>query len=55
VTTSADGRYLSAHDDGTVRIWRCPVCGPIDDVLTYADQHVTRELTPEERTAFLDD
>ncbi|MEU5259233.1 hypothetical protein [Amycolatopsis sp. NPDC021455] len=53
VTTSADGRYLSAHDDGTVRTWRCPVCGPIGEVLAYADQHVTRELTPEERRAFL--
>ncbi|MGW3961506.1 nSTAND1 domain-containing NTPase [Amycolatopsis sp. NPDC005003] len=50
---SADGRYLTAHDDGTVRTWRCPVCGPIEDVLAYADQHVTRELTPEERKAFL--
>ncbi len=50
---SADGRYLTAHDDGTVRTWRCPVCGPIGDVLAYADRHVTRELSPEERKAFL--
>jgi hypothetical protein len=43
------------HDDGTVRVWRCPVCGPVDEVLAYACEHVTRELTPEERRAYLDD
>jgi WD40 repeat protein len=49
-----DGRVLTAHDDGTVRQWRCPVRCPVEDVLTYADEHVTRRLTPEETKAYLE-
>ncbi|WP_284748327.1 hypothetical protein [Amycolatopsis sp. RTGN1] len=49
VASLADGRYVTAHDDGTIRIWRCPACGSIAEVLARADRHVTRELTPEER------
>ncbi|MEU5266453.1 hypothetical protein [Amycolatopsis sp. NPDC021455] len=53
VAFSADGRLATAHDDGTVRIWRCEVCGPIDEVLAFAEQHLTRQLTPEEREMYL--
>jgi WD40 repeat protein/energy-coupling factor transporter ATP-binding protein EcfA2 len=45
-------RYVTAHDDGTIRVWRCQACGPITEVLAYADQHVTRELTPQERQTY---
>lgn len=48
-----NGQYVTAHDDGTIRIWRCPTCGPITKVLATADQHVTRELTPEERRTYI--
>ncbi|BEL06152.1 hypothetical protein Q0Z83_043430 [Actinoplanes sichuanensis] len=46
-----DGRLVSAHDDGTVRIWRCPVCGAVDEVRAMAV--TTRTLTDEERAAFV--
>jgi WD40 repeat protein len=36
----AGGRLLTTYDDGTIRIWRCDVCGPIKDVLRLADQRV---------------
>ncbi|MBP2328813.1 WD40 repeat protein [Kibdelosporangium banguiense] len=52
-TTTTDGRYLTAHGDGTVRVWRCPACGPIDKVLADVDHHVTRGLTADERRIFL--
>jgi WD40 repeat protein len=48
-----DDRYVTAHDDGTIRVWRCPACGPITEVLTTAKQHITRQLTPDERQAYL--
>ncbi len=53
VGSLADGRYLTSHDDGTIRIWRCPACGPIAEVLAQANRHVTRELTAEERRRYL--
>jgi hypothetical protein len=37
-------RYVTAHDDGTIRTWRCPACGPTTNVLTSAEHHVTRQL-----------
>ncbi|ADJ44709.1 hypothetical protein AMES_2884 [Amycolatopsis mediterranei S699] len=53
VTSLADGRYVTAHDDGVIRIWRCLACGPITEVLAQANRHVTRELTSEERRMYL--
>ncbi|MBE8516423.1 hypothetical protein ILP97_02645 [Amycolatopsis sp. H6(2020)] len=53
VASLADGRYVTTHDDGTIRIWRCPACGPIAEVLAQANRHVTRELTSEERRRYL--
>ncbi|MFI5593364.1 hypothetical protein ACIA5G_50525 [Amycolatopsis sp. NPDC051758] len=53
VTSLADGRYVTAHDDGTIRIWRCPACGPIAEVLAQANRRITRELTSEERRRYL--
>jgi WD40 repeat protein len=48
-----DDRYVTAHDDGTIRLWRCPACGPITEVLATASRNVTRDLTPEERRTYL--
>jgi WD40 repeat protein len=41
--------------DRTVRIWRCEVCAPIDEVLQLARSRALRELTPAERARFLSD
>ncbi len=46
-------RIVSAGNDGTVRVWNCAVCGPIEEVLALADERVTRELTCDERATFL--
>jgi WD40 repeat protein len=54
VDFSPDGSsILSGGQDRTVRIWRCEVCAPIDDVLRLARSRVLRELTPAERARFL--
>jgi WD40 repeat protein len=45
-------RYVTAHDDGTIRIWRCAASGSITEVLAYAGEHVTRQLTPQERQTY---
>jgi WD40 repeat protein len=53
VVPLAGDRYVSIHDDGTVRLWHCRACGPIDEVLTHAAQRATRQLTAEERQTYL--
>jgi WD40 repeat protein len=53
VVPFTDGRYVTAHDDGTIRIWRCDACRPIAEVLAEAGDHLTRDLTPEERRTYL--
>jgi WD40 repeat protein len=53
VRFTPDGRLATAHSDSTVRIWQCDVCGPITGVRTRANALVTRELTAEEREAFV--
>jgi len=47
--------FVSSHDDNTVRIWACQPCGPIEEVLKQATNHITRELTPEERAMYLNE
>ncbi|MFG2041948.1 hypothetical protein [Dactylosporangium sp. NPDC048998] len=54
VTFARDGRHLATgHGDGTTRVWRCDACQDVQDVLALARTRVTRDLTDEERTAFL--
>jgi WD40 repeat protein len=53
IAAIANDRYVTTHDDGTIRVWRCRTCGAIADVLDHADRHVTRELTPAERETYL--
>jgi WD40 repeat protein/class 3 adenylate cyclase len=54
VDFSPDGSSIvSGGVDRSVRIWRCEVCAPIDEVLQLARARVTRELTPAERARFL--
>lgn len=48
-----DGRLVSGHDDGTVRIWRCAVCGPGAELRSLAGAAATRDLTAQERADFL--
>ena len=44
---------LSAGFDGTLRVWDCRTCGPREEVLATARERAVRELTAEERAAFL--
>jgi WD40 repeat protein len=54
VDFSPDGAsILSAGADQTIRIWRCEVCAPIDEVLRVARTRMLRELTPAERARFV--
>jgi WD40 repeat protein len=48
------GRFIaSAADDGTVVVWRCEVCGSIDEVRTTANERVHRRLTRLEEQTYL--
>ena len=49
----AAGHFVSAHDDGTVRVWECLPCRPIDELVERSRQQSTRELTREERDSYL--
>jgi hypothetical protein len=53
VRFTPDGRPATAHGDSTIRIWQCEVCGPITEVRTKAGALLTRDLTAEERDAFV--
>jgi WD40 repeat protein len=55
ITTLDDDRYITTHTDGTIRIWRCPACGTMTEVLATAKRHTTRQLTPDERRTYLPD
>jgi WD40 repeat protein/ABC-type Fe3+/spermidine/putrescine transport system ATPase subunit len=53
---SADGRkVVVAANDGTATVWNCEVCGSVRDVLTLARSRVVRQLTPDERAAYLNE
>jgi WD40 repeat protein/class 3 adenylate cyclase len=54
VDFSPDGTsILSGGEDRSIRIWRCEVCAPIEEVLELAQSRALRELTPAERARFL--
>ena len=44
---------MTASNDGAVRVYRCEICGSLDDLLETARAEVTRELTAAERREFL--
>ena len=46
-------RIVTASNDGAVRVYRCEICGSLDDLLETARAEVTRELTAAERREFL--
>jgi len=51
---SADGKtLLTASKDGVARIFPCALCGSLQDLLALAQNRVQRELTCEERQAYL--
>ncbi|HEX6355869.1 WD40 repeat domain-containing protein [Actinophytocola sp.] len=52
VAALGEDRFVTAHGDGSVRIWRCPACGPIANVLADSRGHTTRQLTEDERRIF---
>ena len=49
---SPDGSHVLAGDGGTVHVYRCDVCGSLDDLVALAERRVTRELTDEERVTY---
>jgi WD40 repeat protein len=54
VDFSPDGSSIvSGGGDQSVRIWRCEVCAPIDQLLDLARERALRDLTPAERSRFL--
>ena len=46
-------RIVTASNDGAVRVYRCEICGSLDDLLETARAEVTRGLTAAERREFL--
>lgn len=46
-------RLAAARGNGAVHVWRCEVCLPMEKLLALADRRITRQLTPDERRAFL--
>jgi len=56
---SPDGRtILTSSRDGTVRTYRCDLCGGLDELLALARRELARtnrDLTPDERRRYLHD
>jgi WD40 repeat protein len=51
---SRDGtRIATVRKDGLLQIFACDLCIPLDHLLKLARSRVTRELTTEERNAFV--
>ncbi|MBF9129980.1 hypothetical protein I0C86_13560 [Plantactinospora sp. S1510] len=46
-------RIATVHSDGSVRIWTCDVCGPVDRLLAAAGARTSRPFTADERRTFL--
>jgi WD40 repeat protein len=51
---SPDGStILTTSDDNFVRLYACPLCGPVSKVLAASNQLVTRQLSSAQRTRYL--
>jgi WD40 repeat protein len=53
---SSGGKILTGGDDGTVRSFRCEICGGVDELVALAERQLEatgRELTAEERELYL--
>ncbi|MDW5330376.1 WD40 repeat domain-containing protein [Plantactinospora sp. KLBMP9567] len=46
-------RVATVHSDGSVRIWSCDICGPVEKLLDTAAARAARPFTPDERRTFL--
>ena len=44
---------VADHDSGIIVVFRCELCGSLDDLVSLARKRVTRVLTPEERERYL--
>jgi WD40 repeat protein len=53
VTLNRDAQIATLDEDNVVRVFRCEVCGSLDDLRELARTRVTRPLTAEERQRFL--
>jgi WD40 repeat protein len=54
VDFSPDGSSIvSGGVDQSIRIWRCEVCAPIDQLLDLARERALRDLTAAERNRFV--
>ena len=53
IAQSRDGRIATFGAGGVVRVFRCEVCGSLDDVAALARSRAPRPLTPQERAQFL--
>jgi WD40 repeat protein len=52
-TADGNNRLVTAHGDGTLRLWECETCRPASQVRALADTRANRQLTPGERDLFL--
>ncbi|ALG11486.1 hypothetical protein AOZ06_35590 [Kibdelosporangium phytohabitans] len=46
-------RLATGRTDGTVDLWACDVCVPVDQLLAIGHERVTRDFTPDERRLYL--
>lgn len=52
---SADDRHILTIVDDEAGVFTCPLCAPLDDLLTIARSRVSRQLTCRERQLYLHD
>jgi WD40 repeat protein len=53
---SPDGKFVvTANSDKTAQIYRCELCGSLEELLALGRTRVTRKLTAEERKLYLHD
>ena len=52
-TFASDSHHLVVGSgDGQVSVYRCDACAPLGDLVTLANAHVSRALSPDERVRY---